>query len=371
MVFWASLFCGEEIPKIIIKIWLLLYNKCVMDLLGLVGVKKITKEDSEGDQNAPKRTRKKKKEVLVWGRRERVFILVMFAGTFLASLVLALYSRGWKVPNLPRMDVSFSGLASQTVVIEKDESVQIKSEMVKAEVGEFTNKFTGIYGLYVYRLGEESGYGIYEDEIFLAASLIKLPVMATLMREAELGRIDLDDPYTLSEEDKIGGSGSLYYKPAGTVVTYREMLELMGKHSDNTAFGIVRRELGERKIMEMMADIGMNNTSLETNETTPRDVGKFFVKLWYGDILEEASRDELLGYLTDTDWEERIPAGVPEEIVVAHKIGNEVGGVYNDAGIVMGEKSYVLIVLSRGAMESEHVTVISGISRRVWEREGK
>jgi len=58
-----------------------------------------------------------------------------------------------------------------------------------------------------------------------------------------------------------------------------------------------------------------------------------------------------LADLTTTAFESRIPAGVPEGIRVAHKIGNEVG-VISDAGIVfIPDKPFVLVILSQGTNE--------------------
>ena len=147
------------------------------------------------------------------------------------------------------------------------------------------------------------------------------------------------------------------------------MLNMMGQQSDNTAYGIMLKKLGERKVVEMMQEIGMNNTSLATNDTTPRDIGVFFVKLWKGEILKDESREELLVNLTDTNFEDRIPKGVPEGVRVAHKIGNEAGGVYNDAGIVMGENPFVLVILTRGAEVAEVPGSLQAITRLVWEEE--
>src|SRR4030042_6679894 len=112
-----------------------------------------------------------------------------------------------------------------------------------------------------------------------AASLIKLPILPTLYPQAEAGKIDLDAKYTLKASDKIAGAGSLAAKPAGTVITYRQMAGLLGKQSDNTAFGIVKRTLGDGALNQEIAKIGMVDTSLAENETTPADLALSFHNL--------------------------------------------------------------------------------------------
>ena len=122
------------------------------------------------------------------------------------------------------------------------------SEEIKSEVANLTKDLSGVYGLYVVDLFSGSALGINEDEMFQAASLIKLPVMAMFYEQVEKRRSSLTDTYVLSEGDKVGGSGSLYYEPAGTVKTYDELLMLMGKQSDNTAFNVLVKELGEDEL---------------------------------------------------------------------------------------------------------------------------
>jgi beta-lactamase class A len=192
---------------------------------------------------------------------------------------------------------------------------------------------SGVYGFYILNLNTEENYGVNEDEAFQAASLIKLPVMAAIYSEYEKGNLDLDD-----------NAGDSEY-------SYRGMVEAMGKRSDNTAFNLGVELLGEDLIESYIDKLGMSNTSYEGNETTPRDIGIFFKSLWERKIVDRGSRDEILKSLTDTIYEDWIPAGIPD-VRVAHKFGREVH-VVNDAGIVFGEDPYVLVIMSKGVVEAE------------------
>ena len=214
----------------------------------------------------------------------------------------------------------------------------------------------------------ESGYtySLFEDEVFEAASLIKLPVMIAMLREAEDGNIDLSTEYILKEEDKIGGSGSLQSEPAGTVVTYQDLVRLMANQSDNTAFGISKNILGEGLINETITNIGMINTSLETNETSLTDIGLFFQRLWEGELVNKEHTDNLFEYLSDTTYEEWLAAGVSGESTVSHKYGREVH-VVNDAGIVFTDNPYVVVILTKGVVEREADKVFPDLSRIVYE----
>jgi len=149
------------------------------------------------------------------------------------------------------------------------------SQIISRFKGE-TNQLSGIYGLYIVDLTNGYSFGVNEEESFEAASLVKLPVMAAMYRLAEEGGINLEATYTLKNSDKAEGAGILFSKPTGYTLTYREILELMGKHSDNTAFVIARQRVGKERIDSLIEESGMSKTDFEARRTTPKDIGLFF-----------------------------------------------------------------------------------------------
>lgn len=316
--------------------------------------------------------RKKRKEPKKpWGRKERLFVLTAILLTAGTSGILALSARSWKLPRLPRLKVpsiSVPFWGEETIIIEGNRLDQEKSEQVQKEFNEKTKDLSGIYGLYVISLSNGFFYGVNDGEVFQAASLIKLPVMAAMYKEAENGNLNLDDKYTLKKSDKVAGSGSLYGKPAGYQVTYRNLVELMGKQSDNTAFNIIRKLLGDEKINDLIRSTGMVDTSLEENETTPRDIGIFFEELMKGNIVSTNTRDKILESLTDTIYEDWLAAGIPEGTRVAHKYGREIH-VVNDAGIVFSDNPFVIVIMSKGVVEREADSVFPELSKLVFDME--
>lgn len=337
------------------------------------------KEESPGDildrdDEAPKkRAKKKKEEYKPWSKRERYIVLSVLATTILASGVLAMAAREWKLPGFPRIKLPV--LKSETIVIEKkpdlaEKSIEDTEKMANEAISRFneiTLNLSGVYGLYVIDLNSGFSYGVNQDEEFQAASLIKLPVMAGLYMKYEEGELDIDEIYTLKAEDKKGGSGSLIGVENGTEFTYRELVQYMGKESDNTAFTASVNYLGEDSLNSIINDIGMWDTSYDTNKTTPRDVGIFFQKLWEGRLVDNESESEILDTLTDTVYESWLPAGIPSQIEVAHKYGREIH-VVNDAGIVMlKEHPYIVVILSKGVIETEADESLPMISEAVYK----
>lgn len=254
------------------------------------------------------------------------------------------------------------------IITSKQVNLRFDATPVLEQIQSLTKDLRGKYGVYVYELKDKNQYGLYQDEKFPAASLMKLPVMLLFYQEVEEGKIDPETKYTLKENDKVLGAGILQGKSAGTVYTYRQLIEYMGQYSDNTAFKVMRRVLGDDKIQETIDDLGMTKTSLEDFETSPTDIGLFFQKLYQGKIITTENRFELLDFLTKTAHEDWLPAGVSKKIKVVHKIGRDTG-TFSDAGIVFADKPYIIVIMSKDAREIEANEVLPKISQAVFDFE--
>jgi len=125
-----------------------------------------------------------------------------------------------------------------------------------------------------------------------------------------------------------------------------ELAERALSQSDNQAWQVLENEIGEARINSLMFDWGMTDTSIEDNTTTAEDINLFFTKLYQGKILSAEYKEKMLSDLTNTIYETEIPAGVPEGIRVAHKVGY-LEDVVSDAGIIyFPGNPYVLVIMS-------------------------
>lgn len=318
----------------------------------------------------PENKKKRREPTKPWGKRERLFVFFILLATVILSGFLALWGRDYKLPGFPKLSFglplfSFKG---ETIIIEGNKDNKEKSQKAISLFTQKTKTLSGVYGVYVIRLSDDSSYGVNEKEIFQGASLLKLPLMAALYKEVDKGNIDLDAKYTLKNSDKVPGSGSLWDMPAGTILSYRDLARLMGKESDRTAFKIVKNTLGDAKLNDILLQAGMVNTSTTTGETTPYDIGIFLKKLWKRELVSEKSRNEIFSYLTDTTYEDWLPAGIPNDIKVAHKYGRDTN-IVNDAGIVFAQKPFILVIMSNGVIEKEADKVIPQLAKSIYEIE--
>jgi len=273
---------------------------------------------------------------------ERKAIAALFVITILASALFYLQAEApkiWERITAPR-------------IISRLPEKYFDPNPVLSQIEDLTRNLSGTYGVYVYRFKDGKDYGLNERKVFPAASLNKLPVMVAAYQQAEEGKLDLETEYILKEADKVQGAGVLLSKSAGTKHTYRQLIEYMGQYSDNTAFKVMRQVTGETIL----------------DQATPEEIGILFKKFYEGKLINQEHRDELLQFLTNTDFEGRIPKGVPEGVRVAHKIGT-LAGIYSDAGIIFAEEPFVLVIMSRDARESEALEVLPEITQAVWEFE--
>lgn len=209
-----------------------------------------------------------------------------------------------------------------------------------------------------------------EGEIFVAASVNKVPILAALYYYAGKGDIDLDTDITLQAQDiQDYGTGSIRYEKPGTIYPVKTLAKLMIKQSDNTAAYILANHIiGFDKLNALMTQWGLIQTDLVNNKTSNQDIAKLFRMIYDGKVTNPAFTQEMLSFLKDTDFETRLPAGLPESATVYHKIGTEVGTIH-DAGIITdGTVAYYLGIFTNGTTEGEDTdALMAKISKTVYD----
>jgi len=207
----------------------------------------------------------------------------------------------------------------------------------------------GSYGIYVKVLetGEEVGYQ--EDKPFYAASCYKLFQVMYIYEGAAAGQFDLDRIITYQGCDYEGECGVIQNMPMGTAFTTRELCRMAIVYSDNIAANMLRRTYGYQPYRDYATSIACPVTGrYGQNQTTAREMGIVLMR-----VLQFAAADplgeEVIGYLRDSIYKNRIPAGLPQGVEVGNKTG-DYEGYMNDAAIVyLEDLTYVICFLSHGA----------------------
>jgi beta-lactamase class A len=233
---------------------------------------------------------------------------------------------------------------------------------------------------------------IQPDTPFHAASTMKVAVLIELFRQADAGRIALDEPMPVRNAFHSIVDGSAYamsadedsegdvYRRIGKTMTPRQLGEAMITVSSNLATNILIEKLGVENIRRTVT--GMNGDGMQVlrgveddkafakglnNTTTARGLMTLLEKIAAGEAVSPAASRAMVSILSRQRFRGGIPAGVPEGVVVAHKTGN-ITKIHHDAAIVYGPRPFVIVVLVRGiAEERVSAALIAAITREAWE----
>ena len=211
------------------------------------------------------------------------------------------------------------------------------------------------------------------DVPFHAASTMKIPVMMEVFRQAEAGKLSLDESITLKNEFASLVDGSPYalkpeddseltlYNRLGEKRSILELVRPMIVESSNLATNLLVDRVSAAKTTEFMKALGARGVKVlrgvedskayakgMNNEVTARGLLTLLAKLAERQVVSTRASDAMIAILRDQKFREGIPSGVPAGVVVAHKTG-WFTGTYHDVGIVepAGRKPFVLVVLTR------------------------
>ncbi|HEX6060652.1 MAG TPA: serine hydrolase [Candidatus Limnocylindria bacterium] len=256
--------------------------------------------------------------------------------------------------------VLFGTLAAPAAASSADLVIQVDG-LVKA--------FPGDTGVYIADpLVAQPLYAHDADVSFIAASIYKLGILVHVESLVDSGALKYSDTIEIQPED-ITDDGS--YEVAGTVMTVDEALEAMITVSDNGTALEFWRSLGPENINATLQRLGLTDFHIATddnddNTVTARVVGQFFTLLAQRKLVSAAASDRMLARLERNQINDRLPAGLPNGTIVAHKTGN-LGFATHDAGIIYTPSgARVVVGLTANTDEEEAVHFLGGLGALVY-----
>jgi len=248
------------------------------------------------------------------------------------------------------------------------EKPEISYTALENRLEDYMSGLGGLYGMYYYDIYSDTGFGINEDYVYTAASTVKIPLNLYLYEKFRDGSVSPDELMTYLSEDYEAGTGVIQYEETGRQYTLRQLSTLSIVESDNIAANMLLRRLGRKELKEYMRGLGGIVVSDSENISCPLDMALYMLKTYEFCIENGDLGRELMNSYENTRHNDRIPAGLPEDVRVAHKIGSWPPSGYHDVGIVFADRPYILAVMSRDVESSqEAVNAIAFISREVYE----
>ncbi|HEX6291152.1 MAG TPA: serine hydrolase [Herpetosiphonaceae bacterium] len=253
-----------------------------------------------------------------------------------------------------------SEAVTQTVVLHTTSPQERDLATLKHVLEEHLGYWKGVGAIYVHDLETGQSIGINENSVFSGASVMKVPIMIYVY--AKLGKLDEQQREWMENvvinSDNLDANALLAAAVGGQgteaalegVNEMSQMLEGLGlEHT----YQLIPYESGEWLIQQSRLPQGGPKREGQPPytaadpyvRTTPREMGQLFVMLAecaegkgpliekYGDKLNETLCDEMIGWLERPHDQERMVAGIPAGVPVAHK-GGWIDDMQSDVGIV-------------------------------------
>lgn len=239
--------------------------------------------------------------------------------------------------------------------------------------------FGGKTALYARNLVTGQILRYHAGERFLAASVIKIPILATCFEQIERGAMDPNEKFTVHPADKMPSCGALSYMHDGLQVTAEDLYTLMIILSDNTATNLLIDRLGTAAVNAFLDGQGMVGTRLNRrlfepelarkgveNVIVPEEIGRMLASMEAGTLISPGASQAMLDILKNQRLNGKIPVLLPPGTPIAHKTGED-SGITHDVGIVYGPQPFVLCLCANGVEVGPFERAMQQIARELYD----
>lgn len=302
--------------------------------------------------------------------------MVALAAVFVLSLAVNIYLLGTRSRNSgaqrnqPRFQVALKEypLLSPRVLMNTHSDFLLNFLALRNSLHQKIDPLKDDFALYFEYLPTGTSIGINSVSEFYAASLFKLPVVMAYFRRKELAHETRDMKVKLTKQMLDNRFGDLWQKGEGYEIGLDEAAQLALEKSDNTA----GEALGAGITQDAFDDVyeGIDIDLKITNNgavMTAKNYSSILKALYFSAVLTKEDSQKILSSLTKSDFNDKLVAGIPNGVLVAHKIGVIDEKSYMDCGIVyVPNRPYVLCMVSKGT-EQQAIERMSSVSRMVYE----
>jgi beta-lactamase class A len=285
-----------------------------------------------------------------------------------------------------RLAISALALCSTLVAVAPprptaEESLQAALHaQLAAQLNDVAEHLDGVMGFAIKDLTTGETFSRLPDTVFPQASSIKLAVLLELMRQAQEGKLSLDEKHTIRRSETVAGDPILYMLGDGTVtMTLRDLAVFMAVLSDNSATNILIDRVGLANINAGVARLGLRETKLRRhmmdleaarqnneNVSTPREMLELLEKVRSGQALDAAHTGEYFRLLR-LPKESEFHKALPDSGVIADKPG-ALEAVRCDSGTVEieGHPFIICVMTTYLAHDEDGERAIEEVARRAY-----
>jgi beta-lactamase class A len=259
-------------------------------------------------------------------------------------------------------------------------ALRAKLDAQLANVAEHLN---GVVGYAVKDLASGETFLRLPDTVFPQASSIKLTILLELMRQAQEGKLSLEEKHTLRRSEMTVGDTEpiLTMLGDGTVtLSLHDLAIFMVVLSDNTATNILIDRLSMDNINDGLTRLGLKETKLRRhmidleaarkgneNVSTPREMLTLIEKVHAGQALDAAHTKEYFDLLR-LPKESEFHKALPEDVSIADRPGS-LEGVRCDTGLIEipGHPFIMSITTTYDASDNEGERAVEDVARLAYD----
>ncbi|MCL4439193.1 MAG: class A beta-lactamase-related serine hydrolase, partial [Firmicutes bacterium] len=170
---------------------------------------------------------------------------------------------------------------------------------LKEKLQRYLETRPGQWSVYVQDLSTGQTLDMGADQVYDAASTIKMPLVLYLYELAAQGKVDLNTRLTYTPQYYEQGSGIIQGQPFGSQYSLQELARLAIENSDNVAWHMIQDYLGRDNFIAFMKSLGGEATGMVNgySVTTPRDMGEYLKALLAFRAEHPAPGNEILDYM--------------------------------------------------------------------------
>ena len=214
---------------------------------------------------------------------------------------------------------------------------QRADKKLQAQLQEIINGYNGDIGIYIKDLKKGKIVAINADTIFPTASIVKVPILVGIMDKIEQNELAYNQELIYKDSLLYEGEDILGSLKNGEKILLKKVVMLMLTTSDNTASLWLQSLAGKgTRINEILDSIGLKDTRVnsrtagrETNrtmygwgQTTPKEMGTLFEKIYHNEIFSTEACDRMMRCLGKNYWDENEAISqIPPNIEVFSKNG--------------------------------------------------
>ncbi|MBQ5805642.1 MAG: serine hydrolase [Lachnospiraceae bacterium] len=267
-------------------------------------------------------------------------------------------------------------------------------QIPRLEIEQILAELKGTCGLYIEHLGTGEVFEVNGDKVLPSASVIKVPMLALLLKDVHDGIYDWKAPQAISEENTVGGSGILYHLDRYYQPSLESTAKLMIQLSDNMCTNHIMDLIGMERFNEYWAENGYSSFKLmrkmmdwakiaegKNNFLSAGDIGRLLVQIGRGELISKEICDTIIHIMRGQQLRGKLPALIPSVpgymppeayetvaegmVLVACKSGS-VAKVSHDVGIfdLPDGSRYVIAMLTADLeKDMDGTTAISKVSK--------